>query len=167
MGRTVRKNVVASILLSGAMLLIAGCGKRGGSEAAGPPQPPSAAGGMQLCNFIGGPEDAPVKVEAYYPGRHEDTLAAVKSLLKTFPGKVRVEIVDWRTEEGMRRRDACGLTCAGVMINGKNAFELEVNGQKRKVLFVRGINGEWTKEDLEAAVRQELEKAEKGGAAGK
>ena len=115
-----------------------------------------AATGVQYCDFTGGPADAKVKVEAYYPGRHEDTLAAVKSLLETFPGKVKVEIVDWRREEGLKRRDAAGLVCAGVMINDKNAFEVEVDGKTNKVLFVRGLDGEWTKADLEAAVRKEL-----------
>ena len=158
MRRAGRLGGILTALTVCAAIALTGCGRKSGTSGAQPPAAP-AGGGMKLCNFIGGPEDAPVKVEAYYPGRHEDTLAAVKDLLKIFPGKVRVEIIDWRTEEGMKRRDACGLTCAGVMINGKNAFELEVNGQKRKVLFVRGINGEWTKDDLIAAVRQELEKA--------
>lgn len=111
---------------------------------------------VQLCNFIGGPDDAKVTVTAFYPGRHEDTLAAVKSLLQEFDGKVHVEIVDWRTKEGMQRRDASGLTCAGVIINGKNTFDIVQDGKTSKVLFVRGIDGEWTKDDLYAAVKQEL-----------
>jgi len=124
------------------------------------PKPAAQSGGTQYCDFKGGPEDAKVRVVAFYPGRHEDTLAAVKSLLETFPDKVQVEFVDWRREEGLKRRDATGLTCAGVMINDKNAFDLVVGGEKTKVLFVRGIDGEWTKADLEAAVRQCLASAE-------
>ncbi len=148
--------------LVGVVMLAAGCGKSNKSVGdTGPQDPgqaglPPAPGTMQLCNFKDGPADAPVKVEAYYPGRHEDTLAAVKALVKKFPGKVQVEIIDWRSEEGMQRRDAAGLSCAGITINGKNAFDLEVNGKKTKVLFVRGIDGEWTAADLDAAVRQVL-----------
>jgi hypothetical protein len=151
--------VVAALVLASGQ----GCSKKPKEEpAAAGKAPPAAtpqltaASSIELCNFKDGPSDAPVKVEAYYPGRHEDTLAAVKTLLTTFPGKVQVEIVDWRTPEGMKRRDATGLVCAGVVINGKNAFDLVVEGKPSKVLFVRGINGEWTNADLEAAVRHEL-----------
>ena len=117
---------------------------------------PQGTAQMELCDFQGGPEDAKVSVVAFYPGRHEDTLAAVKALLTEFPESVRVEIVDWRTAEGAKRRDDAGLTCAGVIINGKNAFDIDVEGKTNKVLFVRGIDGEWTRDDLFAAVRQEL-----------
>ncbi|NOY81552.1 MAG: hypothetical protein GXP31_11195 [Kiritimatiellaeota bacterium] len=153
---------ITGAALVGAVLLTAGCGKATSNSSAPDSQnaaqvgQPPTAGTMQLCNFKDGPADAPVKVEAYYPGRHEDTLAAVKALVKKFPGKVRIEIIDWRSEEGMQRRDAAGLSCAGITINGKNAFDLEVNGKKTKVLFVRGIDGEWTAADLDAAVRQVL-----------
>lgn len=162
---------MAGAVLIAAALVIAGCGKSkstAGSDTDGARLvgPPSAVGGaMQLCNFKDGPADAPVKVQAFYPGRHPDTLAAVKALVKKYPGKVQIEIIDWRTEDGMKRRDAAGLSCAGVVINGKNAFELEVNGNKSKVLFVRGMDGEWTEADLEAAVKQTLASAGSGSKA--
>ncbi|OGV73278.1 MAG: hypothetical protein A3K19_14445 [Lentisphaerae bacterium RIFOXYB12_FULL_65_16] len=154
------------------LLGAAGCGKGGDrqtTDTAPPAAKPEAAAsgggascspGGASCDFAGGPEDAKVKVEAFYPGRHEDTLAAVKDLLTEFPGQVRVEIVDWRTEQGLARRDATGLVCAGVVINGKNTFDLEVDGKPVKVLFVRGIDGEWTKTDLVAAVRKTLQQPE-------
>ncbi len=143
------------------VLAATGCTKK--KRTAPPPASNSeeTTGSMKLCNFAAGPKTAPVKVVAFYPGRHQDTLAAVKSLINTFPGKVRVEIVDWRTEDGLKRRDAAGLSCAGVVINGKNAFDLVENGKKVKVLFVRGIDGEWTKKDLEAAVRQVLDETKR------
>ena len=142
-----------------AVLLAVGCSQEESTPAAiDPPTPPVAAGtaAATLCDFKAGPDDAAVKVVAFYPGRHEDTLEAVKALLETFRGQVQVEIVDWRRPEGLARRNATELTCAGVIINGKNAFDLTENGNTRKVLFVRGMDGEWTKADLEAAVRQEL-----------
>ena len=155
----VRSGVCA---LMGACVVFAaaGCSKK--KQAQGPiPGTPSipAVASVQYCDYKAGPEDAKVKVEAYYPGRHEDTLSAVKALVDDFPGQVRVEIVDWRREEGLKRRDATGLVCAGVLINDKNAFDLDVDGKTAKVLFVRGIEGEWMKADLEAAVRQEIMKA--------
>ena len=149
-------------LAAGAILVaLSGCGKPAQGAA-------SAPGGdsAPLCDFVGGTENAKVHVDAYFPGRHEDTLAAVKTLLTTFPGQIHLEIVDWRTPEGLKRRDATGLTCAGILVNGKNAFDLVTDGKPNKVLFTRCIDGEWTKADLEAAIRQELAAAA-GKAGGK
>ena len=146
------------------VLAMAGCSKQSGStpQTASAPPPPECgpAPGTDYCDFKDGSDDAKVKVDAYYPGRHEDTLAAVKDLTTLFPGKVQIEIIDWRREEGMKRRAEAGLTCAGVMINGKNAFDLQVDGKPVKVLFARGIDGEWTKQDLVAAVKQAIEAAQ-------
>lgn len=158
--------------LSGAFLVLvgAGCSKQDQAPTAPAPSPKvppiaqvpgGAAGTMDYCDFKGGPDAAAVKVVAFYPGRHEDTLAAVKRLLETFPKDVSVEIVDWRRPDGLKRRDESGLTCAGVTINGRNAFDLEVDGKTAKVLFVRGIDGEWTEADLVAAVKQEVTKVAK------
>lgn len=139
-----------------------GCSKREQDQGSVPGTPGiPAVASVQYCDYKAGPENAKVKVEAYYPGRHEDTLAAVKGLVDGFPGQVQIEIVDWRREQGLKRRDVAGLVCAGVMINGNNAFDLDVDGATFKVLFVRGIDGEWTKADLEAAVRQEIAKTTK------
>ena len=117
-----------SCTLALSLLLGWGCSRNDEKpEAAAAPQ--TAPEGMQYCDFKSGPEDAQVKVVAFYPGRHEDTLEAVKGLLEAFPGQVAVEIVDWRHAEGLSRRDETGLTCAGVMINGKNLFELQIDGK--------------------------------------
>ncbi|MDX9978860.1 MAG: hypothetical protein RBU25_02320 [Lentisphaeria bacterium] len=150
--------IVFSCTVALALLVGWGCSRNDEKpEQAATPASQSAPEGMQYCDFKGGPEDAPVKVEAFYPGRHEDTLEAVKGLLQAFPGQVAVEIVDWRHAEGLGRRDATGLTCAGVMINGKNLFELEIDGKTTKVMFIRGLDGEWTAAELHAAVKQQLE----------
>lgn len=148
------------LIAAGTMLVGAGCGKgRTSADAAKAPahgQAP-ATGQMEFCDSKQGPDSAPVKVVAFYPGRHEDTLAAVKGLVQKFPDQVSVEIVDWRRKEGMERRDQAGLTCAGVTINGKNAFDLTVEGRTEKVMFIRGINGDWTEAQLVAAVQAEIE----------
>lgn len=139
-----------------ALALTWGCSRDEGGEGTAATAPPAAPDGMEYCDFKSGPADAAVEVVAFYPGRHEDTLDAVRNLLEVFPGQVRVEIVDWRHAEGLRRRDAAGLICAGVVINGKNVFDLEVGGRTSKVMFIRGLDGEWTAEELQAAVRQEV-----------
>ena len=158
--RTVRVTLPAAGLLT-VLTLLAGCPQK--PAPAAPPSaaghPPPAGGGMNYCDFKKGPVGAPVRIVAFYPGRHEDTLAALKQLLEDFPDKVHVEIVDWRRAQGLERRDAAGLTCAGITINGKNAFDLTINGKASKVLFVRGIDGEWTQDDLRAAVKKELRAA--------
>lgn len=150
------------LIAAGAMLVGAGCGKGRTSADAAKAAPHGqaaapATGQMEFCDSKQGPENAPVKVVAFYPGRHEDTLAAVKGLVQKFPDQISVEIVDWRRKEGMERRDQAGLTCAGVTINGKNAFDLTVEGRTEKVMFIRGINGDWTEAQLVAAVQAEIE----------
>lgn len=151
----------AAAVVAAAMLVLAGCGKGRTSADA----PKAAAGGhagdttgqMQFCDAKEGPVDAPVKVVAFYPGRHEDTLAAVRRLLEVAPGKVSIEIVDWRHKEGMERRDQAGLTCAGITVNGRNAFDLTVDGRTEKVMFIRGMDGDWTEAQLQAVVKAEVE----------
>jgi hypothetical protein len=175
MRRATRGSEVAALLLAGTLAL-SGCGKRERPPAAGPARPdlgPAMAaaqhaaqagapvGQMDLCDFKAGPENAPVKVVAFYPGRHEDTLAAVKALLQKFPDKVSVQIVDWRTKEGIATRDKAGLTCAGITINGKNAMDLTIDGKTEKVMFIRGMNGDWTEAQLVAAVQAEVDAAAK------
>lgn len=154
------------VVALGALLVVGACGK-GRTSADAPKAPEHAAapgtgavpatGQMEFCDFKAGADTAAVKVVAFYPGRHEDTLAAVKGLLEKFPEQVSVEIVDWRRKEGMERRDQAGLTCAGITVNGKNAFDLTVDGKTEKVMFIRGINGDWTEPQLLAAVKAEVE----------
>ena len=161
-----RRNAIAGGMLSAVLLLAAGlggCGKgRKGTADVAPPEAAASAavaetGQMVLCDYKGGPEDAPVKVVAFYPGRHEDTLAAVKALMQKFPERVSVEVVDWRSKEGAARRDQAGLSCAGITINGKNAFDIQLEGKSEKVMFIRGMNGDWTEAQLLAAVESELD----------
>jgi hypothetical protein len=137
-------------------LALSGCGKGGPPTAKAALPTHGSAGTTALCNFKGGPENAPVKVVAFYPGRHEETLAAVKSLLQKFPEQVSVQIVDWSTKEGIEIRDQAGLSCAGITINGKNAMDLTIDGKSEKVMFVRGMDGDWTEPQLLAAVQAEI-----------
>jgi predicted small lipoprotein YifL len=157
-----RATMALGMLALAVVFALGGCGKGGppkaraaapGHEAAGPAAP---VGKMDLCDFKAGPENAAVKVVAFYPGRHEDTLAAVKALLQKFPDQVSVQIVDWRTQEGVATRDQAGLSCAGITINGKNAMDLTIDGKTEKVMFIRGMNGDWTEAQLLAAVQAEV-----------
>lgn len=153
-----RTSTVLGVLLALAgTLVLSGCGKGGPPTAkAGGPAHGAPVGTMDLCDFKAGPEKAPVKVVAFYPGRHEETLAAVKGLLQKFPDQVSVQIVDWRTKEGVETRDKAGLSCAGITINGKNAVELTIDGKTEKVMFIRGMDGDWNEAQLLAAVQAEV-----------
>lgn len=149
----------AWILALGLGLAVAGCGKREQTTDVAPPQN-ATTDPVQYCDFVGGPENAPVQVVGYYPGEHAETIAALKDLLTSYPDKVRVQIVDWRREEGRKLRDAAGLSCAGVTINGNNVLKIDHDGKVDSVAFTRGLTkGDWTVEDLKAAVDQELGKA--------
>ena len=140
-----------------ALLLGWGCSKKDqDGEAAIAPGGAAPDCGFKECGLKEGPKDALVKLVAYYPGGHGDTIAAVKGMRKTFPADVSVEFVDWRHPEGIAKREKAGLGCAGVTINGKNTYDLDVDGKVLKVLFQRGIDSEWTADDLTAAVKQEI-----------
>jgi hypothetical protein len=152
------KHVLPALAL-GIAIGITGCKKK---DATTDVAPPADQEKVQYCDFEGGPADAPVKVVAYYPGGHEETLAAVKALLEQYPDKVHVQIVDWRREEGRKLRGEAGLSCAGITIDGKNVIEIDRDGKKDSVAFQKGLSkGEWTVADLKTAVDQELAKAGK------
>ena len=152
-----RTHTVFGVLALAGTLVLSGCGQGGPPTAkAGGPAHGAPVGKMDLCDFQAGPGNAPVKVVAFYPGRHEETLAAVKGLLQKFPEQVSVQIVDWRTKEGVETRDKAGLSCAGITINGKNAVELTIDGKTEKVMFIRGMDGDWNEAQLLAAVQAEV-----------
>ncbi|MBT7166346.1 MAG: hypothetical protein HN904_26425 [Victivallales bacterium] len=154
-------------LALGITLAVTGCKKEQDQPAGDATTNPAemaanAGGGVEYCDFAAGPEAAPIKVVAYYPGGHEETLATVKALLKQYPDKVHVRVVDWRHEEGRALKKAAGLSCAGVTINGNHIIEIARDGKKESISFTKGLSkGEWAVEDLKAAVDQELAKAGK------
>jgi len=110
-----------------------------------------------------------VTVVAYYPLNEEHRFIAdyIHSLPAKFGRRVKVEAVDFRSPEGYKRWRASGLTCGGVLLNGKYAVEITVDGKKKPVRFLRRMGVDWEKEDLEAAIRQILESAPGGEQAAK
>jgi len=48
---------------------------------------------------------------------------------------------------------------AGITVNGRNAFDLTVDGRTEKVMFIRGMDGDWTEAQLQAVVKAEVEAA--------
>lgn len=164
------KNALAPIVLICIAVVVAALvvfqARKGNNQNGKNAQTPPGVGGADFIkggpsiDWKGGPEDAKVVVIAYYPGNKNgiESTIPVKKLVKEFPGKVRVEIVDWRFPEGLKRKREAGLTCAGILINGSDTKTIIENGEKREVWFARRIGGEWTEKDLILAVQQEVEK---------
>lgn len=101
-----------------------------------------------------------VLIQAYFPFNEEHLY--IKDYLETLPqkfaGRVRVECVDFRSDEGYVLWRKTGLSCGGILINGKNKFSIEKDGQVKEVEFLKKIDLFWTKDELEAAVKQVLDK---------
>ncbi|MDD5560699.1 MAG: molybdate ABC transporter substrate-binding protein [Candidatus Omnitrophica bacterium] len=103
---------------------------------------------------------ATVDIKAYYPFNEEHLY--IKNYLETLPqkfnGQVKVECIDFRSDEGYVLWRKTGLACGGIIINGKNKFSVKKDGQVKEVEFLKKIDLFWTKDELEDAIKQELEK---------
>jgi len=101
-----------------------------------------------------------VIIQAYYPFNEEHIF--IKDYLETLPvkynGQVKVECVDFRNDEGYVLWRKTGLACGGILINGKYKFTINQKGSPKEVEFLKRIDLTWTKDDLDAAINQELEK---------
>lgn len=101
-----------------------------------------------------------VIVQAYYPFNDEHLY--IKDYLETLPGKfngqVKVECVDFRSDEGYVLWRKTKLSCGGILINGKNKFSINKGEQSKEVEFLKKIDLFWTKEELETVIKYELEK---------
>jgi molybdenum ABC transporter molybdate-binding protein len=114
----------------------------------------------QIAQASLAPDKIKVTIQAYYPFNDEHLY--IKDYLETLPqkfnGQVRVECVDFRSDEGYVIWRKTGLSCGGILINGKSKFSINKNGQSKEVEFLKKIDLFWTKDELEQAVKQELEK---------
>jgi hypothetical protein len=106
-----------------------------------------------------GDRKARVRIEAYYPlnQEHKPIADLLLGFPDKYPGQVYLRLADWRTERGKKLWYASGLTCGGIQINGKSEILLE--GRKQPTLFLQAIDVYWTREELEAAVRQAVRAA--------
>jgi ABC-type Fe3+ transport system substrate-binding protein len=104
--------------------------------------------------------NAKVRIEAYYPFNEEHLF--MKEYLKTLPqkfsGQVKVECIDFRSDEGYLRWRKTGLSCGGILINGKGKFTITKDGQSKEIEFLKRMDMFWTKDELETVIKQELEK---------
>ena len=104
-----------------------------------------------------------VLVEAYYPF-NEEHLSIKKYLLSLSPkykGQIKIDCIDFRSDEGYTRWRKSGLSCGGILINGKNKFTIEIDGKTKEVEFIKTLDVFWTKQDLAAVIEKELSAAQK------
>jgi len=99
---------------------------------------------------------------AFFPNDadHRDVRAFLNGLPQRFPGKVTVEIHDFKDPDGdpdgFRKWQESGLGCAGILVNARNAFTLGTGKDRHVVRFQRKMNVQWKQEELLEAIRQEL-----------
>lgn len=103
---------------------------------------------------------AKVNVQAYYPFNEEHLYIKdyLEALPQKFNGLVKVECVDFRSDQGYVLWRKTGLSCGGILINGKNKFSINKDGQAKEVEFLKKIDLFWTKDELEDVIKQELSK---------
>jgi len=113
-----------------------------------------------------GTPKAAVEIRAYYPFNADHKFIAdyLKELAGKHPGQVSVELFDTQTPEGRTAWGESGLNCAGVFVNGKTEYEIEKDGKKETVQFLKRMDVFWQRGDLEAVVNTLLEEAKKKGA---
>ena len=117
--------------------------------------PPTAAVATSGPLTAGNPS-APIKVEAFYPLNpgHKAIGDYVLAFAKAHPDQVYVKVIDMQTPEGQKLWKTSGLTCAGVVTNGKTTHQVTRNGKTETVEFTKAMGGTWQKEDFVALVEQ-------------
>lgn len=98
---------------------------------------------------------AQVKIDAYYPLNEEHSFIGdyIKSFENKYPGKVSVRLVDFRSSDGYDEWRKSGLSCGGVIINGKSAFDIETSEGPKTIRFLRRLDTFWSREDFEKVLK--------------
>ena len=137
------------------------------SSKAGPPTARGPGEAVMGPERYGKPE-APIKVEAYYPLNedHQFIVDYLRLFAEARPEQVSVVIYDMQSTIGRERWSATGLTCAGLIINGKTTYEITTEEGPQTVSFIKRPGAFWTEEDFEAVIDQLLEEGGKAADAG-
>jgi hypothetical protein len=108
-----------------------------------------------------GPEDAKVRVVAFYPmdDEHQPLMELLEELVERYGDRLYVKYVDYRTPEGQAAFQLAEQTSRGLLINGDNSVRMESDPEAHEVTFVQEMGRYWTADDLRAAVAQEVRKA--------
>lgn len=124
----------------------------GGSETAAPEE-------EEVWKKVWGPEDAKVKVEAFYPFNedHQWVQDYAKEISEKYPETVQVTVYDFYSDEGGKVWQERGLSCGAWLINGKIA-----ESQTGTQMLRSEVGGGWKKTELFEAVADAVKKAESG-----
>jgi len=170
--------VIGLIVVLALSVLAAGCKGRGGApqQAGNPVAPgpgtaakpvgtapsPAAPGAAAPAQPTEAQKSAvPIEIVAYYPFNESHKFIAdyLKSVEAANPGKVKVTVYDMQTEEGRKKWEKSGLSCAGVFVNGSTHQEITRNGKKEGVDFLQRMGVFWSHDDFETVLKQILRKA--------
>lgn len=101
---------------------------------------------------------AKVKIDAYYPFNEEHKIVGdyLKTFEKKYPGKVSVKLIDFRTSDGYDEWRKTGLSCGGIIINGKSEFDMNTPDDKKTIRFLRKVDTFWSREDFEKIIDKEI-----------
>jgi molybdate transport system substrate-binding protein len=97
-----------------------------------------------------GPETAPLHITAYYPANetHQATYKVVEGLVDRYPGQVRLETVDFESDDGFDRWIGDGYTCGALVINGKSSFTIRRDGKPVEISLKKKLDQDWSEKDL-------------------
>jgi hypothetical protein len=159
------RNSVVALIVAVLICGLVGLGCRGEQSIVVEPDVPSlpgpsAASAAAAAVTVGNP-DAPVKLMAFYPLNegHQFIADYVQEFAEAHSEHVYLEVIDFRTSEGMVVWQDTGLSCAGVLVNGTTVHEIERDGEIETVNFIKRLGVNWTKEDFETVVNQLLAEA--------
>jgi len=111
-----------------------------------------------------GNKKAKIVVDAILPlgvECHAKTIQLLQDFVKKNPDKVCVNIYDLHSMAGEQAKGKFGVTCATVLINGKQEFDIQENGKGRHVLFSHKPNepgASYNSEDVLTVLKQEVGK---------
>jgi len=116
-------------------------------------KPPSATPAFSI-----GSPDARVRVEAFYPldEKHKSLLQWLHQAGSEFGKSLYIQFFDITTEAGERVWHQRGMKCGGILINGNSCFTL---GSRRITLLRDPTSASWSRDDLFAVLRAEIERS--------
>lgn len=115
-----------------------------------------AAAAVIAVVLLRGPAEPAISIEAYYPFKREGFFIAdyLEALAQQHPGTIKFTYACYGDDDGYEKWRRTGLECGGVFINGRNKFQVVVEGKSQEVLFIKRMGVYWTKEQFEAALGQ-------------
>ena len=114
------------------------------------------------CSGKGNAESPRVAIKAYLniqSGCQGEVIDLLEGFKKKYPGKVKIEYIDFGTKKGLEQTLKANLHCMTILVNGKQTFKLRNKaGEIKTVIFSHPMGLQWKAEDLGMAVKQEIER---------